>query len=141
MAVTRTELLRASPPHGSPGSQNRGVYSPRRTEANLKGTWFQFCSIYIGSKIFTVSSESYFAVHYRQPADTNMNTQWMDFPGIWTTYIMIIVIVFLLFSACGLNLGAAWTAVHLSHFLVSTVPIVSFPSLSKFLSISFDYFA
>jgi hypothetical protein len=54
------------------------------------------------------------------PADTNKNTSWLQYPGIWTSYVLIIVFVWMLFvSLGGLASGVAWSYVHLLHFAIT----------------------
>ena len=52
--------------------------------------------------------------------DVNKNTEWVTYPGVWTTYIFIVFFTWLLFlSLFGCSSGMAWTFVHLTHFFVS----------------------
>ena len=54
------------------------------------------------------------------PADLNKNTEWFMYPGVWTTYILLLFFVWLLvLSVSGCSPGAAWTVVNLAHFAVS----------------------
>ncbi|EFJ31295.1 hypothetical protein SELMODRAFT_81257 [Selaginella moellendorffii] len=54
------------------------------------------------------------------PADLNKNTEWFQYPGIWTTYILIIFLSWLLvLSLLGCSVGTAWTIVNLVHFGVT----------------------
>ena len=54
------------------------------------------------------------------PPDMNRNTEWFMYPGVWTTYILIIFFGWLaVLSVSGCSPGMAWTVVNLSHFLVS----------------------
>ncbi|KAJ7545241.1 hypothetical protein O6H91_09G112000 [Diphasiastrum complanatum] len=54
------------------------------------------------------------------PADPNKNTSWFQLPGIWTTYILIIFISWLLIlSVLRCSPGMAWTIVNLVHFMVT----------------------
>ncbi|KAJ9681118.1 hypothetical protein PVL29_020150 [Vitis rotundifolia] len=54
------------------------------------------------------------------PADLNRNTEWFTYPGVWTTYILILFFSWLLvLSIFGCSPGMAWTIVNLSHFLVT----------------------
>ncbi|KAJ7567770.1 hypothetical protein O6H91_01G006500 [Diphasiastrum complanatum] len=54
------------------------------------------------------------------PPDLNKNTSWLELPGIWTTYILILFISWLLIlSVFGCSAGVAWTAVNLIHFAVT----------------------
>jgi hypothetical protein len=54
------------------------------------------------------------------PPDLNKNTSWFMYPGVWTTYILILfftwIIVLSLFRCTA---GTAWTIVNLFHFAVS----------------------
>lgn len=54
------------------------------------------------------------------PPDLNKNTSWFMYPGVWTTYILILfftwIIVLCLF---GCSAGTAWTIVNLVHFAVT----------------------
>lgn len=53
------------------------------------------------------------------PADLNRNTEWFLYPGVWTTYILILFFAWLLvLSVFGCSPGMAWTIVNLSHFAV-----------------------
>lgn len=53
------------------------------------------------------------------PPDTNKNTSWFQYPGIWTTYILIILFSWLaIVSAFQCQPGTAWTVVNLVHFAV-----------------------
>ncbi|KAA3458820.1 ORM1-like protein 2 [Gossypium australe] len=53
------------------------------------------------------------------PADLNRNTEWFMYPGVWTTYILILFFSWLLvLSIFGCSPGMAWTVVNLAHFLV-----------------------
>ncbi|KAB1219675.1 ORM1-like protein 2 [Morella rubra] len=54
-----------------------------------------------------------------QPTDLNRNTEWFMYPGVWTTYILILFFSWLLvLSIFGCSPGMAWTIVNLAHFLV-----------------------
>lgn len=58
-----------------------------------------------------------------QPADLNKNTEWFMYPGVWTTYILILFFSWLLvLSVFGCTPGMAWTFVNLAHFAVRTPP-------------------
>lgn len=60
------------------------------------------------------------------PPDMNRNTEWFMYPGVWTTYILIIFFGWLaVLSVSGCAPGMAWTVVNLSHFLVSLLRICS----------------
>ena len=54
-----------------------------------------------------------------RPTDLNRNTEWFTYPGVWTTYILILFFSWLIvLSVLNCSPGLAWTIVHLSHFLV-----------------------
>ncbi|KAL2643907.1 hypothetical protein R1flu_011494 [Riccia fluitans] len=54
------------------------------------------------------------------PPDLNKNTEWFLYPGVWTTYLLIIVIGWLLImSVFRCSAGTAWTVVNLLHFAVT----------------------
>ncbi|KAG6475051.1 hypothetical protein ZIOFF_064268 [Zingiber officinale] len=56
-----------------------------------------------------------------QPADLNKNTEWFMYPGVWTTYILILFFSWLLvLSLFGCAPGMAWTFVNLAHFAKGT---------------------
>ena len=51
--------------------------------------------------------------------DVNRNTEWFTYPGVWTTYILILFFSWLLvLSVFHCSPGMAWTIVHLAHFTV-----------------------
>ncbi|CAL5331851.1 unnamed protein product [Camellia sinensis] len=51
------------------------------------------------------------------PPDMNRNTEWFTYPGVWTTYILILFFSWLIvLSLFGCSPGMAWTIVNLSHF-------------------------
>jgi hypothetical protein len=53
------------------------------------------------------------------PADPNKNTEWFMYPGVWTTYILILFFSWLLvLSIFGCSPGMAWTIVNIAHFAV-----------------------
>jgi hypothetical protein len=55
--------------------------------------------------------------------DVNKNTSWFQYPGVWITYILIILISWLLIlSVLRCDAGTAWTIVNLGHFAVSPTP-------------------
>ena len=57
------------------------------------------------------------------PADLNKNTEWFMYPGVWTTYILILFFSWLLvLSVFGCTPGTAWTVVNLCHFAVTASP-------------------
>ncbi|KAJ8768468.1 hypothetical protein K2173_021621 [Erythroxylum novogranatense] len=52
--------------------------------------------------------------------DLNRNTEWFTYPGVWTTYIIILFTYWLIvLSLFGCSSGMAWTVVNLSHFCVT----------------------
>uniref|UniRef100_A0A0D9WYG1 ORM1-like protein 3 n=1 Tax=Leersia perrieri TaxID=77586 RepID=A0A0D9WYG1_9ORYZ len=54
------------------------------------------------------------------PVDVNKNTEWFMYPGVWTTYILLLFFAWLLVlsvSAC--SPGIAWTVVNLAHFAIT----------------------
>ena len=58
------------------------------------------------------------------PADLNRNTEWFMYPGVWTTYILILFFSWLLvLSIFGCSPGMAWTIVNLTHFVVCNICI------------------
>jgi hypothetical protein len=64
------------------------------------------------------------------PADLNKNTEWFMYPGVWTTYILILFFSWLLvLSVFGCTPGTAWTVVNLFHFVVTPPPPPSNPFL------------
>lgn len=70
------------------------------------------------------------------PADLNRNTEWFTYPGVWTTYILILFFSWILvLSVFGCSPGIAWTIVNLAHFLVSSSFTLSF----SFLFFIFKY--
>ncbi|KAF3776978.1 Uncharacterized protein EJ110_NYTH39797 [Nymphaea thermarum] len=55
------------------------------------------------------------------PPDLNKNTEWFMYPGVWTTYILILFFSWLMvLSVFGCSPGMAWTIVNLCHFLPET---------------------
>lgn len=53
------------------------------------------------------------------PTDLNRNTEWFMYPGVWTTYILILFFAWLVvLSVSGCSPGMAWTTVNLCHALV-----------------------
>ncbi|KAL5205322.1 hypothetical protein ABZP36_033531 [Zizania latifolia] len=51
------------------------------------------------------------------PADLNKNTEWFMYPGVWTTYILILFFSWLLvLSVGGCMPGMASMLVNLTHF-------------------------
>ncbi|GER36616.1 ORMDL family protein, partial [Striga asiatica] len=58
-------------------------------------------------------------VKMEPPADLNRNTEWFTYPGVWTTYILILFFSWLIvLSLTNCTPGMAWTIVNLSHFLL-----------------------
>ncbi|XP_047324731.1 ORM1-like protein 1 [Impatiens glandulifera] len=56
----------------------------------------------------------------KAPKDTNKNTEWCTYPGVWATYILILFSTWLVvLSLSGCSAGHAWTFVNLSHFLIT----------------------
>ncbi|KAG8080705.1 hypothetical protein GUJ93_ZPchr0007g3854 [Zizania palustris] len=54
------------------------------------------------------------------PVDVNKNTEWFMYPGVWTTYILLLFFAWLLvLSVSGCSPGTAWTVVNLSHFAIT----------------------
>ncbi|OAY62930.1 Uncharacterized protein ACMD2_21846 [Ananas comosus] len=54
------------------------------------------------------------------PPDLNKNTEWFMYPGVWTTYILILFFSWLIvLSVFGCTPGMAWTVVNLFHFAVT----------------------
>ncbi|CAN6171851.1 unnamed protein product, partial [Urochloa humidicola] len=54
------------------------------------------------------------------PVDVNKNTEWFMYPGVWTTYILMLFFAWLLvLSVSGCSPGAAWTVVNLAHFAIT----------------------
>ncbi|KAJ6797375.1 putative ORM1-like protein 2 [Iris pallida] len=54
------------------------------------------------------------------PPDVNKNTEWFMYPGVWTTYILILFFSWLIvLSVFSCTPGAAWTIVNLFHFAIT----------------------
>lgn len=54
------------------------------------------------------------------PTDLNRNTEWFTYPGVWTTYILILFFSWLMvLSVFGCSPGIAWSVVHFSHSLIT----------------------
>ncbi|KAG8391963.1 hypothetical protein BUALT_Bualt01G0241900 [Buddleja alternifolia] len=54
------------------------------------------------------------------PVDLNRNTEWFTYPGVWTTYILILFFSWLIIlSITNCTPGMAWTIVNLGHFAVT----------------------
>ncbi|MFS7913611.1 putative ORMDL family protein [Helianthus anomalus] len=59
------------------------------------------------------------------PTDLNRNTEWFMYPGVWTTYILILFFAWLVvLSVTGCSPGMAWTTVNLCHALVCDQTVV-----------------
>ncbi|XP_073039095.1 uncharacterized protein [Primulina eburnea] len=59
-------------------------------------------------------------VKWAPPPDMNRNTEWFTYPGVWTSYILILFFFwFLFFSIFNCTPGIAWTIVNLGHFIVT----------------------
>ena len=53
-------------------------------------------------------------------ADFNKNTEWFSYPGIWTMYFLILLLVWLVaLSVLGCTVAHAWIFVNTLHFFVS----------------------
>ncbi|KAG6427222.1 hypothetical protein SASPL_111464 [Salvia splendens] len=58
-------------------------------------------------------------VQMTPPADLNRNTEWFTYPGVWTTYILILFFSWLVvLSVTNCTPGMAWTIVNVCHFLL-----------------------
>ncbi|KAJ6960777.1 hypothetical protein NC653_038714 [Populus alba x Populus x berolinensis] len=56
-------------------------------------------------------------VKAKPTTDVNRNTEWFTYPGVWTTYMLIVFMSWLLvLSIFGCSPGMAWTIVHFCHF-------------------------
>ncbi|GJZ92830.1 ORM1-like protein 3 [Tanacetum coccineum] len=54
------------------------------------------------------------------PTDLNRNTEWFTYPGVWTTYILILFFAWLVvLSVFGCSPGMAWTTVNLVHAMLT----------------------
>lgn len=54
------------------------------------------------------------------PPDLNKNTSWFQYPGVWTSYILLLFLGWLLsLSLFGCSAGTAWSIVNLSHFAIT----------------------
>jgi uncharacterized membrane protein (DUF106 family) len=59
-----------------------------------------------------------------RPTDLNRNTEWFTYPGVWTTYILILFFSWLIvLSVLNCSPGLAWTIVHIAHFLVLSLSL------------------
>ncbi|GFP88201.1 orm1-like protein 1 [Phtheirospermum japonicum] len=57
-------------------------------------------------------------VQMTPPPDLNRNTEWFTYPGVWTTYILILFFSWLIvLSVSNCTPGMAWTVVNICHFL------------------------
>jgi hypothetical protein len=59
--------------------------------------------------------------HRRAPSEVDINktVNWINSPGVWAWYVVLIVVGWLLISACMNDAGMAWTYVHLIHGIIS----------------------
>ncbi|GBG84227.1 hypothetical protein CBR_g38199 [Chara braunii] len=76
------------------------------------------------TRFLAASSASFKAggpfVNVDLPAETNKNTSWTQYPGVWTSYIMIVLFSFwLVLAALQCDIGTAWNVVHSIHFAVT----------------------
>lgn len=62
-----------------------------------------------------------FITGMEKPApDMNRNTEWLTYPGVWTTYIVLLFFTWIaILSLLRCSAGIAWTLVNLIHFLVT----------------------
>jgi hypothetical protein len=51
--------------------------------------------------------------------NVNKNTNWVNYPSVWTWYLAIIVLAWLGVSALIDDAGLAWTYVHLLHGIIT----------------------
>jgi len=66
------------------------------------------------------SPKGAFLVETELPPVLNKNTEWVSYPGFWSTYLLVIFagwLVVLSFLRCGP--GMAWSIVHIAHAVVS----------------------
>jgi hypothetical protein len=57
-------------------------------------------------------------IHTR--ASLNKNTSWLDSPGTWVTYLMVLLAIrFALAGITSIHSATAWTTWHCLHALVS----------------------
>ncbi|KAL8158957.1 hypothetical protein V2J09_000494 [Rumex salicifolius] len=58
-------------------------------------------------------------------ADLNKNTEWFAYPGVWTTYILIVFFSWIMvLSLLSCSSGVAWTIVNFGHFLTYKESII-----------------
>ncbi|KAL6871546.1 hypothetical protein ACP4OV_014375 [Aristida adscensionis] len=75
------------------------------------------------------------------PVDVNKNTEWFMYPGVWTTYILLLFFAWLLvLSVSGCSPGAAWTVVNLAHFAVRPRPALLGLSPLRAPGITYHFF-
>lgn len=56
---------------------------------------------------------------FEEPEDVNKNTAWFSSPGVWSTYVLVVLLVWLLLQAAlGCSVASAWAAVNVLHFVV-----------------------
>lgn len=68
-------------------------------------------------------ANNYLYVRAVPPTDLNRNTEWFTYPGVWTTYILILFFAWLVvLSVFGCSPGMAWTTVNLLHAIVIFLP-------------------
>ncbi|GJP42548.1 hypothetical protein CLOM_g2101 [Closterium sp. NIES-68] len=61
-----------------------------------------------------------FLVPTAPPIDVNKNTAWFSYPGVWTTYLIIVVLVWLLILIVfQCSVASACVAVNIIHFVVT----------------------
>lgn len=52
-------------------------------------------------------------------ANTNINVNWLNSPGIWTWYLLMIFMSWLMVSLIIEDPGLAWTYVHIGHGVIT----------------------
>jgi len=59
--------------------------------------------------------------HARQPSEVNVNgnTAWLGGPGVWVTYLALLLLTWLALCAACATPGRAWAATQLAHFGVT----------------------
>jgi len=91
---------------------------PHRISEGLLHRWGRSAEDFVE----TVPSPGGLYVKVVPPPDTNKNTSWFQYPGIWTTYILILLFSWLaIVSAFQCQAGTAWTVVNLVHFAVMRI--------------------
>lgn len=56
---------------------------------------------------------------FEEPEDVNKNTSWFSSPGVWSAYVLIVFLVWMLLQAAlGCSGATAWVAVNALHFVV-----------------------